>query len=127
MKGYSPVVPLKYDKVDGPYLMNKDIKSSVKQNFKMLLLTNPGERVMNVNYGVGLRRVLFSNYTDLLRQEIKASIFNQVKRYMPFIIINNIQITELNNKDQNAISLLIDYQIPSIKEVDQISLILNSN
>ena len=57
--GIAPKIPLKVDQVDGPYGLIKDYVELVKQNFKMLLLTNPGERIMNPDFGVGLRRYLF--------------------------------------------------------------------
>mgnify|MGYP003354002300 CR=1 FL=1 len=35
--------------------------NKMKQNFKILLLTNPGERVHFPKFGVGLRNYLFEN------------------------------------------------------------------
>ena len=60
MQGYSPKLPLVFDKTeDGPYGLNKTILETIKQNLKMLLLTNPGERIMNSDFGVGVRVFLF--------------------------------------------------------------------
>jgi hypothetical protein len=41
MAGISVALPLQMDETDGAYRLNKNLKDTVKQNFKMLLLTNP--------------------------------------------------------------------------------------
>jgi phage baseplate assembly protein W len=59
LTGISPKVPLIYDPTDGPYQLNKNLKQTINQNLKMLVLTSPGERIMIPEFGVGLRRFLF--------------------------------------------------------------------
>ena len=57
-QGISPKIPLVYDKIDGPYRLNKDILSMIRQNFKNLVMTNPGERIMEPDFGVGLHGII---------------------------------------------------------------------
>ncbi|HAW79930.1 MAG TPA: hypothetical protein DCX27_09605, partial [Balneola sp.] len=75
--GISPALPLAYTKEDGPYGLNKTIRDSIQQNFKNILLTSKGERVMLPNFGVGLRSFLFSNFTPSLLERIRAEINKQ--------------------------------------------------
>ena len=79
LQGISPKLPLTYSKTDGPYLLNKNLKETVKQNFKMLVLTSPGERVMVPDFGVGLRNFLFEAMDDSTYGQIVQKIlpFNQ--------------------------------------------------
>ena len=49
LQGISVRLPLAYSKEDGPYGLNKNIGQVVKQNFKNLVLTSPGERPMGIN------------------------------------------------------------------------------
>ena len=56
---YQPNYPLKYTDIDGPYQSIKNIKDTIKQNVKMVVLTSPGERVMDPSFGVGIRKYLF--------------------------------------------------------------------
>jgi phage baseplate assembly protein W len=127
MSGYSVKTPLKYDKADGPYAMNKSLKEVVKQNFKDLLLTNPGERIMDVDYGIGVKTLLFHQRTENVSEiDISSLILNKVSIYMPFLVISNIDISDNLDSERNAIFINIDYSIPSIKEEDAISLILNN-
>ncbi len=54
-------LPLTPDSGDG-FTMIKGLRALIKQNFKMLLLTIPSERVMEPEFGVGLKRFLFQNF-----------------------------------------------------------------
>ena len=64
MYGISPKLPLIVNDLDGHYGLNKTIRQAIKQNFKNLILTSPGERVMDIQFGVGLRNYFFENFTD---------------------------------------------------------------
>lgn len=124
MSGYSPILPLVYDSIDGPYASNKTARDAIKQNFKMLLLTIPGERIMNPDFGVGIKAALFEQNTESLRQNINDRIFSQVNKYMDYIKILNLQILSDPNSE-NTLYLLIKYQIPSVGSIDE--LIINAN
>ena len=63
MSSLAVKLPLTRDSVDG-FVMIKNLQTMVRQNFKMLLLTNPGERVMMPLYGDGLKQYLFEQFTS---------------------------------------------------------------
>jgi phage baseplate assembly protein W len=90
--GYSVKLPLRYSYDDGVYALNKTLNATVQQNLKNLLLTNPGEKVMDLSFGVGLRNYLHEQLTPLTKDRIRNNIIEQVKRYMPFITIENLKI-----------------------------------
>ena len=90
MSGLSPRLPLLTNNVDGPYGLIKNYTTLVKQNFKMLLLTAPGERIMDPNFGVGLKTFLFEQHAPGTYAKINDRIVSQVSRYMPFIQLNKI-------------------------------------
>ena len=93
MFGYSPVVPLQIDKQDGIKL-NKSFEEVAKQNLLMLILTNPGERIMYPDFGVGLKSFLFENHSEVVAEEIKEAIRDQTSVYLPYIILNNVQVID---------------------------------
>ena len=78
LQGISPKLPLTYSKTDGPYLLNKNLKETVKQNFKMLVLTSPGERVMVPDFGVGINSFLFEAMDDSTYSQVVQKIQEQV-------------------------------------------------
>ena len=51
-EGLSPKLPMSLHPADG-YRLTKTYKEMVKQNIKMLILTCPGERMMDPLFGVG--------------------------------------------------------------------------
>jgi|MDSV01.2.fsa_nt_gb phage baseplate assembly protein W len=99
MFGYSPVLPLQVDKQDG-IALTKTHEQVAKQNLEMLLLTNPGERIMYPDFGVGLKRVLFELDTPALQNEIHRSIVYQVKQYLPYIQIGKIDVQNAAESSQ---------------------------
>jgi phage baseplate assembly protein W len=109
-------LPLRLNSADG-FTMIKSIRAMAKQNFKMLLLTLPGERIMEPNYGVGLKRYLFSNFHENTQGQIQTKIREQVKLYLPIIKINEIQFFSTPT-EPNTLSMRISYQIPTIGTTD---------
>ena len=115
--GFSPVIPLQKNEDDGFYALTKTVAENTKQNFKNLLLTRPGERVMIPDFGVGLRNYLFSNRAETLEADIAYRIESQVEKYLPFITINNIEFFDIqenfeNPEAPNTINMLVEYSIP---------------
>lgn len=113
-EGISVKLPLSYDEVDGPFLLNKDLKEVVRQNLKNLMLTEPGERVMDADFGVGLRRLLFEPVHPVTYDKIKVRIRQQVKKYMPFLGLDNIAISARGPQVQVS----IHFNLGSLDEQD---------
>ena len=118
MKGYSPKLPLILDPNNG-YRLTKNAKEVVSQNLKMLILTSPGERVMDPLFGVGIYNFLFDLNTQLTRIEIKERIARQVKKYMPFVTIQDVIFSETDGMDidRSILSVGIQYVVPSLGEM----------
>jgi len=112
MPGLAPKLPLSYDGTDG-FALLKSFPQMAKQNFKMLILTNPGERVMNPDYGVGITRYLFENFSDNTYRVIDSRIREQVNLYMPFIKIQEVSFQGAPS-DSNTLAVRIAYAIPQI-------------
>ena len=98
MSGFSPKLPLTKASADG-YAVTKSLKEVARQNFKNLVLTSPGERIMDPLFGVGIRNYLFENNTISTHGKIEAKIKSQTKKYLPYI---TIEAVEFNNIETNA-------------------------
>jgi phage baseplate assembly protein W len=120
MASISVALPLTRDSADG-FTMNKTLRATIKQNFKMLILTSPGERVMEPEFGVGLRNFLFQNFDESTFYDIENAIKLQTKAYMPVIKIVNIDFG-VERKDQNLLGLTIVYDIPSIASAETLQI-----
>jgi len=115
--GYSPVIPLQQNKEDGFYVLTKTIAQNIKQNFKNLVLTSPGERVMIPDFGVGVRRFLFDNLSFQIKNEISDRIQSQVSQFMPFLVVNEVEFFDIENSPntikENTLAIKIFYSVPS--------------
>tara|TARA_R110001583_G_scaffold27794_1_gene99042 strand:- start:164 stop:541 length:378 start_codon:yes stop_codon:yes gene_type:complete len=119
MQGISPALPLTIDETDGLFKLNKTTKEVARQNLKMLILTSPGERVMNPDFGVGARQFLFENLADM--DGLYGAILNQASVYLPFIEIISLQITppgDGEGENPNTLQIGIEYRILQSSEFD---------
>mgnify|MGYP003138942181 FL=1 len=131
MPGLSPKLPLEIDQIDG-YALTKNFKQVAAQNLKMLILTNPGERIMIPEFGVGIKTYLFENATQTTFDTIEENIRQQARVYLPYIIIDRvIFLSERNDFVQagiepsslsNYLQIQIKYRIPAIFISDTLSL-----
>ena len=129
MGGMSPKLPLHPDSLDG-YALNKNYREVVQQNFKCLLLTNPGERIMEPEFGVGLSRYLFEMNDPTTYGKVISKIEEQIRIYMPFISIINVQASQGTGPDaeagaSNMMNLKIYYEILPLGISDIIEIIDN--
>ena len=90
MAQLAPQLPLA-DNADTQYAMITDYPKLALQNLKMLILTIPGERIMDPEFGVGLIQYLFENNDTSVRTEITANIYDQVGRYLPYLDIIDVK------------------------------------
>jgi hypothetical protein len=115
--GFGPKLPLSRDAEHGIYTLTTSYSEQIQQNFKNLLLTAPGERIMNPDFGVGLRHFLFEQKTTAI-PSIRQRIKEQVRKYLPFIEITSITFDrdqeESFSRDSLMLSLSVAYTVPSI-------------
>jgi phage baseplate assembly protein W len=120
-QGISVSLPLVLDNTDGPYKLNKNLGQVVRQNFKNLLLTSPGERIMIPTFGVGLKRMLFENFSSRTKERIVTAIQEQVDDFMPFVEIERI-LFSTNEDDKNIalneLRIRIQYGVSTINFSD---------
>lgn len=106
----SLVLPLNVGSMGFESYSDSEATAAIDQNFRMLLLTAPGEYVMDINFGVGLRHYLFEQASEDVADSISAEIEEQVSQYMPYVILNDIDI-KYDNIDSNALTIRINYSV----------------
>ena len=115
----TPTLPLtKDDELEYKHVDN--YADLIRQNFKNLLLTIPGERVMDVDLGIGVQRFLFENPSSAT-SSIKTETIQKTKRYMPFVKISNVMVEA--GSDEQTLIVRIFYSVPSmaIEEYNNLS------
>tara|TARA_R110001583_G_scaffold38146_4_gene123275 strand:- start:50 stop:433 length:384 start_codon:yes stop_codon:yes gene_type:complete len=127
MSGFSPKLPLTRDPDDG-FTLTKTLKELTHQNFKMLVLTNPGERSMDPEFGVGILAYHFENNNVLVQGRIRSRIQEQISKYMPHINLELIEfnsINENNNASENFLGISIYYNVVGINIKDVLQIPIN--
>tara|TARA_R110000822_G_scaffold258990_1_gene384135 strand:+ start:118 stop:543 length:426 start_codon:yes stop_codon:yes gene_type:complete len=80
---------------------------TVLSGFKQLLLTNPGERVMNPKFGMGMRKYVFEPATPQLEEKIKKSIIEAITHYAPDVLLKQLVVSvgksQYTTNDGNSI------------------------
>ena len=119
---YAPKFPLR--KKDNSTFENvSDIKELIKFHLTNLLLTNPGEKISDPEYGVGLRRYLFENFSSNIAPDIEFAIEQAMSRYLSYLGLNGVSIEE--DQDQNILNIRIHYTILETTENEILEIGLN--
>ena len=99
------------------------IKEQVKSNLINLLLTEPGERVNEPDFGVGLKNLLFEQNPNI--ELLKEKINNQIEFYIPTISLSDVNLDFLEN--EYKLNIIISYIFNLDKSKDAIQLNFNSS
>ena len=109
----APKFPLRFKEKLGFEDVN-DTKELVNFHLTNLLLTNPGEKISDPNYGVGIRQMLFENMTPGVINLWSDKINDGISDYITYINVSGVQITPFY--DLNKISIKIQYNLLSDTE-----------
>lgn len=99
------------------FLVIKEDEELLKESITRILLTSPGERVNNPNFGCKLKEFLF-DFDVYILEDIKYEIRKAIERWEPRVTVSNITIT---NQEEfkffvsveaisNSSGLLISYE-----------------
>ena len=99
--------PLRRDKFND-FAMTKNSLQQAEHNLKNLLLTYPGERVGQPEFGSRLRELCFEQIDDTLPELIEEEIRKAVSVWLPYI--NIIEVATLTEEgDKNKIFVRTKY------------------
>jgi len=93
------------------------------------LLTGNGERMMDPNFGVGLKEYLFEPNVSAVHSQIKQNIREQAKIYLPFIRIEAVNFLTAENQslavarfikpeEEHKLSVEVVYKILPLDIID---------
>lgn len=96
--GYSP---------EGFFYKTKTVLQQSKANLRNLLLTTPGERIMQPEFGSRLKFIVFEQGQDIPNR-IEETIRSSADKYLAYINIINVFTTQ----QDNTVSISIEYSVP---------------
>ena len=116
-EGLSVALPLTVSERDGTYALHDNLRTMAQQNIKMVVLTSPGERVMDPNFGVGIRKYLFHPALESVGDIVSSRVKEQAAIYLPYVRIQSVDSKVYG--DSNCLFVKIRYSIPSVGVVDE--------
>jgi|SRR5574344_25612 phage baseplate assembly protein W len=115
-------------KVAGKNKVCKDVNiNAVKNSLYNIFTWKPGERVLLPEFGSKLYQYLYQGITDTNRESIVSEIRYVIQQWEPRVnIVEVVNATTDQDKDDNTVHLEIIYTIPSLsKEQYNYSFIYN--
>ncbi len=107
--------------------ISKDIallkdEDAVKESIKNLILTDPGERLMQPFIGGGIRGLLFENITPGVLKTIETRCKSTIETYEPRAEI--IDVTASSIYDDNTVRVSIQFYIKNVDRPIALDVIL---
>ena len=97
---------------DGYFKTTKTTIESVKNNIRLLLKTEKGERLFQPNLGLALRRFLFEQINEDTNVLIENEIVDTFEKWLPFVEIRELDVnTQPINSDRNQIKIKVTFNI----------------
>jgi phage baseplate assembly protein W len=93
-------------------------KDALKANLINFLLTDKGERVLNPDFGIGLRSLLFEQATQDTKDQIDYLIRKGIADWFPELVINTLTIT--TTPDTNTVTIYMKYNVNQTNIQDEL-------
>lgn len=112
ISGFAPTIPVIYVEGEG-FEMLKDADESITEDFKCLLLSDG--KIMDDNFGVGLKKYLFENPDMIDYGSITTEIHGQVQEYLAnyLKVLNIAYVTNKEDPQLPKEALVIKIQAQS--------------
>lgn len=87
-------------------------EQDIRESLHILLSTAPGERVMQPDYGCGLRRMVFGHLDESTVTAIKDVVATAVLRHEVRITLDEVQV-DASEMAEGVLRLRLDYRVRS--------------
>ena len=92
---------------EGFFYKTKTVLEQAKANLQNLLLTTPGERIMQPEFGSQLKFIVFEQGENI-PDRIEEAINSAVDKHLAYININDVFTTQ----QDNTVSVSIEFSVP---------------
>lgn len=103
----------------GAFATNESTIQAVADDLRILISTNHGERPIHFDFGANLRKIIFEQGPDV-KQQIVDAINSAVEKWMPFVILNDIQVTDNTTNTtlrSNEVNVKIAFSVGQLEGV----------
>jgi phage baseplate assembly protein W len=99
-------LPLVLD--NGELASTRTTINAIKQNILNLCSTELGERVMQPNLGIKLKKFLFEPFSEDVVLKIQEVIFDTISYWLPFVRILNINV-KMSDSERSTMQISVDF------------------
>lgn len=93
-------------------LPNRDI-NAIFGSLRNLFIYTPGERMLNPEFGLNLKGLLYEAMTDKIAKSIGMEIYNGINRWEPRVKIESLEI--IPDYDDNTYYITIKFKCTQLK------------
>lgn len=98
-------------------------EDNVRESIRIILLTEPGERILREEFGCGLRRYLFEPNTVTTRQLIRDRIVQAIGRWEPRVTLQDVMV-EADASDATMVNITILFRLVVTQAVGRMGITL---
>jgi phage baseplate assembly protein W len=128
MKSNPQLIPVNWPLLGLPdsegRLSYPSLEESVRQSIKIILQTNPGERLMRPGFGGSLERYLHEPNTLTTRRQIRDMITTSLTRWEQRILLDRVDVWEVE-EHPDTVRIEIVYRLRRNNKTQQMGITLN--
>ena len=98
-------------------------EENVRESIRVILLTEPAERLMREEFGCGLRRFLFEPNTVTTRTLIREAVANAIKAREPRVRVEQVTV-EPDAADPRLVAVEIHFRLVATQAVGSLGVTL---
>jgi phage baseplate assembly protein W len=98
-------------------------EENVRESIRVILLTEPGERLMRDEFGCGLRRFLFEPNTVTTRTLIREAVTNAIKAREPRVAVEEVTV-ESDAAEPRLVAVEIRFRLVATQAIGRVGLTL---
>jgi phage baseplate assembly protein W len=107
---------------DGRLAVSAD-DDNVRESIRLILLTEPGERLLREEFGCGLRRFLFEPNTATTRALIRDRITQSLGRWEPRVSLDDVTV-EADPGNPRLVAITILFRLVATQAAGRVALTL---
>ena len=101
----------KFNPLSGDLIDLKN-ENAIARAVRNIVLTSPGEKLFNPEFGSSISEILFENVDDITAISIQDEISSSLKNYEPRVELIDVNVDP--NFDQNQFDVRITYRIVGV-------------
>lgn len=85
-------------------------EEDIRQAIRIILGTEPGERVMRADFGAGLNRYVFESVNTTTLERLRGGVEQSLIRWEPRIIVEQVSVTP-DGADRSLLLIDVKYRV----------------